>query len=213
MDRSLSSEELAEIERRAEEATPGPWEAGVRYERFGVNQGLRPGEGPYSFLPAGRCHHCAESGEAPIGTERDRFGTVFHVHRVQTGGGKRPSTGWRAISSAGTREVVVESYEGMVSVGIRPADAEFIAGARDDVPRLVEEVKQLRATLERMTQLQRSMEDVGEAARAIRATSARLREQRAGTLEAVRRTRAETERILRGDDPERPLPVRESLES
>ncbi|HEX2093697.1 MAG TPA: hypothetical protein VHG28_14945 [Longimicrobiaceae bacterium] len=155
MEQALTPQELAEIERRATEATPGPWEAGVRYERFGVNPGLRPGEGPYSFLPAGRCYVCAESGAAPVCTERDRFGTLYHVHRMEMEL-SRSGTGWRAISSAGTRELVVESYEGMLSTGLRSSDAAFIAHARQDVPRLVAEVRRLRMALE---ELRRSLRE------------------------------------------------------
>jgi hypothetical protein len=74
-------------------------------------------------------------------------------------------------------------------------------------------VRRLRAALERTAELQRTLGSVGEAARAIRETSARLREQRTGTLEAARRTRAETGRILRAaSDPERPRPARETVE-
>lgn len=190
MEKPLTPDELAEMERRAGSATPGPWEAGVRYERFGVNQGARPGEGPFSFLPVGRCYCCAETGEPPLGIERDRHGSVYHVHRV---GGERPrpASGWRTISSAATRETVVESYEGMISAGIRPRDAEFIAHARVDVPRLVAEVRRLRAALETMKGLRRTPDPVQRTMGALRQESDKLRAERDETLAAVRRSRDE----------------------
>lgn len=193
MDEPLTWDELEQIERRAGSATEGPWEAGVRYERFGVNEGSRPGEGPFSFLPVARCFHCAESGEAPVCTERDRHGAVYHVHRVVTDP-SRPVSGWRTISSASRREPVVESYEGMISVGIRPPDAEFIAHARRDVPRLVAEVKRLRAALCLMEELQRSADAVCGTLAALREESRRLRAEREETLAAMQRTRAELRR-------------------
>jgi len=147
MDEPLTDEELDEIARRAAAATAGPWEAGVRYERFGVNEGVRPGEGPYSFLPPGRCFWCAESGEAALAMGRDRRGAVYHVHRIVPDPGRSGSR-WRTISSAATHEPVVETGEGKGLAGILRHDAEFIARARDDVPRLVAEVRRLRAALE-----------------------------------------------------------------
>lgn len=190
MDEPLTLEELDEIAARARGATPGPWEAGVRYERSGVNEGARPGEGPFSFLPVGRCFLCAESGVPPLAMERDRHGGVYHVHRVSSDAAKTAS-GWRTISSAATREPVVESYEGMVSVGIRPHDAEFIARARRDVPRLVAEVKRLRQALEEVEELQRGAEAVRSTLAALPEESRRLRAERVETLAAVQRARAE----------------------
>jgi cytochrome c556 len=190
MEKPLTPDELAEMERRAGGATPGPWEAGVRYERFGVNEGVRPGEGPFSFLPVGRCYCCAETGEPPLGIERDRHGCVYHVHRVGAGR-PRPASGWRTISSAATRETVVESFEGMVSAGIRPRDAEFIAHARVDVPRLVAEVRRLRAALETMEELRRAADSVQRTMGALRQESEKLKAERNETLAAVRRSRDE----------------------
>lgn len=189
MEKPLTPDELARMERRAGGATPGPWEAGVRYERFGVNEGARPGEGPFSFLPVGRCYLCAESAEAPLALERDRYGSTYHVHRV--GGGPRPAAGWHTISSAATRETVVESYEGMVSMGIRPPDAEFIANARVDVPRLVAEVRRLREALETLDELRRTADAGHRALGALRDESRRLRAERDESLAAVRRQRDE----------------------
>ncbi len=194
MEKPLTPDELAEMERRAGGATPGPWEAGARYERFGVNEGFRPGEGPFSFLPVGRCHCCAESGEPPLGIERDRHGAVYHVHRV--GGGRPPSAaGWRTISSAATRETVVESYQGMISSGFHPRDAEFISHARVDVPRLVAEVRRLRAAVETSEELLRAAEAVQRTVRSLREETERLRAEREATLAAVHRSRDE----LRGN--------------
>lgn len=189
MEKPLTPDELARMERRAGGATPGPWEAGVRYERFGVNEGMRPGEGPFSFLPVGRCYFCAESAEAPLAMERDRHGSTYHVHRV--GGGPRPAAGWHTISSAATRETVVESYEGMVSMGIRPPDAEFIAHARVDVPRLVAEVRRLREALETLEELRRTADAGHRAMGALRDESRRLRAERDESLATVRRQRDE----------------------
>ncbi len=190
MEKPLTPEEIAEMERRAGGATPGPWEAGVRYERFGVNEGVRPGEGPFSFLPVGRCYCCAQTGEPPLGIERDRHGSVYHVHRVVGGERPRPAAaGWRTISSAATRETVVESYEGMISAGIRPRDAEFIAHARVDLPRLVAEVRRLRAALETMEDLRRTADAVQRTMDALRQETGKLRAERDETLAAVRRTR------------------------
>lgn len=194
MEKPLTPDELADMERRAGGATPGPWEAGVRYERFGVNEGFRPGDGPFSFLPVGRCIRCAEDDEPPLGIERDRHGSVYHVHRV---GGERPpsAAGWRTISSAATREAVVESYQGMISSGIRPPDAEFISHARVDVPRLVAEVRRLRAALETMEELRRTAEAVQRTVSSLREETERLRAEREATLAAVHRSRDE----LRGN--------------
>ncbi|MEW5929533.1 MAG: hypothetical protein AB1941_18920 [Gemmatimonadota bacterium] len=207
MQEPLTPDDLAQMERRAGGATPGPWEAGVRYERFGVNEGARPGEGPFSFLPVGRCYFCAESGEPPLATERDRHGAEYHVHRVG-GGGPRPAAGWRTISSAATRETVVESYEGMVSTGIRPPDAEFIAHARVDVPRLVAEVRRLREALETMEELRRTADTVGRTLGGLRDESHRLRAERDESLAAVRRSRDElrggVERLPPARQPARP---------
>jgi hypothetical protein len=188
MEKPLTPDEPAEMERRAASATPGPWEAGVRYERFGVNEGARPGEGPFSFLPVGRCYGCAESGEPPLGVERDRHGSVYHVHRV---GGEqpRPAPGWRTISSAATRETVVESYEGMISAGIRPRDAEFIAHARADVPRLAAEVRRLRAAPETTEELRRAADAVQRTPGALRQESADVRRSRDELRGAVERRR------------------------
>ncbi|HEV2149261.1 MAG TPA: hypothetical protein VGR37_17800 [Longimicrobiaceae bacterium] len=196
MHRPLTDDELEEIEQRAERATPGPWEAGVRYERFGVNEGVRPGEGPFSFLPVGRCYQCAQSGEAPVALERDRFGAVYHVHRVVTDAA-RPASRWRTISSAATRELVVESYEGMISAGIQPRDARFISHARTDVPRLVAEVKRLRAALAALDGLRQSTEAVQRTTAALREEAQRLRVERDETLAAMRRTRGELQAVGR----------------
>lgn len=207
MEKPLTPDELARMERRAGGATPGPWEADVRYERFGVNEGARPGEGPFSFLPAGRCYFCAESGEAPLATERGRHGSTYHVHRVG-GGGPRPAAGWRTISSAATRETVVESYEGMVSMGMRPPDAEFIAHARVDVPRLVAEVRRLREALETLEELRRTADAGQRTLAALREESRRLRAERDESLAAARRARDErrgaVERLARPGPPAMP---------
>lgn len=193
MEEALTAEELERIEARAGGATPGPWEAGVRYERFGVNSGERPGEGPFSFLPRGRCHCCAETGEAAVTLERDRHGSVYHVHRVAADGA-RPSNGRRTISSAATMQPVVESCEEAISAGIRPCDAEFISHARTDVPRLVSEVRRLRAAVEALAQLQRSTDAVVQTMARLRDESRRLRAEREETLAAIHHTRAEARR-------------------
>jgi hypothetical protein len=48
---------------------------------------------------------------------------------------------------------VVDSYEGTMAVGISAADADFVANARADVPRLLAEVRRLREAVETLERL------------------------------------------------------------
>jgi hypothetical protein len=88
----LSETELAEIERRAEQASPAPWE---------------------SFIEA----------REPIGG-----GDVIRI------GGFDDSQ----------PDMYVQHYLGTESVPVPAADLDFIAHARQDIPRLVAEVRRLR---------------------------------------------------------------------
>lgn len=93
----LSEAEIEEIERRAEQASPAPWE---------------------SFIE-GRDHW---SG--------DDFIRIGGFDDAQP-------------------DMYVSHYLGATSVRVPDVDMDFIAHARQDVPRLVAEVKRLRQVLER----------------------------------------------------------------
>lgn len=129
---------LAEIRDRANAATEGPWEHGDRQYVYGVTG--RFGDD--------RCPHCARTGfgDGPSWAGvRNINGKEMLVH-VHTSDKPRRRHGVHAVRANGSISVVrdAEEYGYMY-----PADAEFIAHAREDVPWLLAEVERLTAERDR----------------------------------------------------------------
>lgn len=120
----MTGERLAELERLASAATPGPWRVGYPAFRCVLDHaGEAHGRG--------KCRYSFEGW-------RDGEGQVSR----DIGYGPESVSGDEAPVVAGTWD-----YE---CGGVRePADAAFIAAARTAVPELVAEVRRLRAELAR----------------------------------------------------------------
>lgn len=123
---------LAEIRDRANAATEGPWEHGDRQYVYGVTG--RFGDD--------RCPHCARTGfgDGPSWAGvRNINGKEMLVH-VHTSDKPRRRHGVHAVRANGSISVVrdAEEYGYMY-----PADAEFIAHARQDIPWLLSEIERL----------------------------------------------------------------------
>lgn len=157
---------LAEIRARAEAATEGPWVRGDRKRIAGVTG--RFGED--------RCVYCKEGTEPSWVGVRDINGTemLAHVHAASA------FTWWDhgiyATRAAATDSICVVRDTDEYGL-MDPADAEFIAAARQDVPWLLAEVERLTDELDRVQGL-----------------ADRLHEERlavlAGVSKVVRRTTA-----------------------
>ena len=129
---------LGEIRDRANAATEGPWEHGDRQYVYGVTG--RFGDD--------RCPHCARTGfgDGPSWAGvRNINGKEMLVH-VHTSDKPRRRHGVHAVRANGSISVVrdAEEYGYMY-----PADAEFIAHARQDIPWLLSEVERLTAECDR----------------------------------------------------------------
>lgn len=114
---------IAEIARRAEKATTGPWEYGDRQMVAGV-MSERYGEGKCAY-----CNHGEPSwiGKRSINGSR----MLAHVHTAE-----EPTyrAGILALRESGSWSVVIETDEyGLMC----EADGEFIAHARADIPFLL----------------------------------------------------------------------------
>jgi len=125
--------DLESIMARAEAATPGPWEQGS----------------VWVSAPAigSECAHCRQLGGPAVTSEEEYFGGqpyILHVHRRVDDGDEHWISGPEGAQIAG-------NYEEELGGIIDPADAEFIAHARTDVPALVAEVEGLRAALREAT--------------------------------------------------------------
>lgn len=113
--------DLDAIEARANAATPGPWHVT---------------EGPPCNVP-----------DAPHGFGTEADGTRYTLCGMRTA--SPAATVWRANRRVDppprARETTV--HEEIASWCLTVADAQFIRGAREDVPALTAEVRQLRADL------------------------------------------------------------------
>ena len=123
---------LGEIRERVAAATEGPWEHGDRQYVYGVTG--RFGDD--------RCPHCARTGfgDGPSWAGvRNINGKEMLVH-VHTSDKPRRRHGVHAVRANGSISVVrdAEEYGYMY-----PADAEFIAHARQDIPWLLSEIERL----------------------------------------------------------------------
>jgi len=117
---------LATIEARAMAATPGPWLEGVDYWEAESDAD-------------GQCRNCG--GDTPLMEVRPEANQLWHVHRWRLDRRRYPHW-WTEIASDGVHETVCGgNYGGVVC----RADAEFIAHAREDIPRLLAEIHRLRA--------------------------------------------------------------------
>jgi hypothetical protein len=127
--RLLTEEEVKEIRERAEKATPGPW----------TNE--------YEFKDArtwenGRCYQCDEGLELVAECETP-YGRKEHTH-------KEPSEKKNALFSTDTMKDILfgDGWE-VDSWGVnKQEDAEFIAHAREDIPKLLQEREELLKKLE-----------------------------------------------------------------
>jgi hypothetical protein len=128
----MTPEELAEIEARAQAASPGPW--------VWVDNGFED-DPPEKLIDHGwqhqgpdlvrlgdwsKCFYCCQWADG-VDTSRGKQGTPGHEHRA--------------------REAVVSSWgydaDGLI---VKRADAVFIARAREDIPKLIAEVRRLKGT-------------------------------------------------------------------
>lgn len=110
----MTNNRLADIERRAAAATPGPWSSSSFDDwSFTSNYGI----GDFTQDPP-KIVSWSE-GNGPLGSYYDEPGKDYHGERIQT--------------SSSTDE-----------------DDEFIAHARQDIPYLLDLVKEQRAEIERL---------------------------------------------------------------
>lgn len=116
--------DLEQIKKRAEAATPGPWDRAWY---------MAQGDTSCPCGERGKLLHSYPSGD-------DRFRT-YHIHE-----GSRFEDD-HAITSLATFDEVAGNFDYEEGGIIRREDAEFIAHAREDVPALVAEVERLRALL------------------------------------------------------------------
>ena len=117
-------------EARANAATPGPWVRGDRWHVAAVMPEL---------FGEGKCSACARHGEPTWVGRRYINGKrmLAHVHEAAK---NWYECGIVAVRDSGPISVVVETDEyGLLD----PADAEFIAHARTDVPALIARVREL----------------------------------------------------------------------
>lgn len=143
-------------------ATPGPWRNGISVGVAGVNDGSDPAWKP-TYIPAGRCSMCREAPEpcsvvlpgSSLPTQYDRKPGNCHikVHVTEPSSPvdaeEPPDNRWRYVYSLQTYECIVGGYdweEG--AVASTPADAVFIAEARELVPALCDEIEHLQTRLE-----------------------------------------------------------------
>jgi len=147
----LSDDELAAIAARAEAATAGPWEVGNPYSIAGVNDGSIADWQAPANIPRGKCSVCVHSPNAPlVRTISQPYGQVdktgnYHVHRMTLHEDDYWQP-WRKVTSAATLAEIAGTYDyDAGGIATTRADAEFVAHARTDVPRLLAEVARLRA--------------------------------------------------------------------
>ncbi len=139
---------LAEIRARADAATEGPWVRGDRKRIAGVTG--RFGED--------RCVYCKEGTEPSWVGVRDINGTemLAHVHAASA------FTWWDhgiyATRAAATDSICVVRDTDEYGL-MDPADAEFIAAARQDVPWLLAEVERLTGERDRARGLAARLEE------------------------------------------------------
>lgn len=126
---TLTQTELDTIRARAEAATEGPWRKDVSLLTAGVNDGSNPYWNP-SGITEGECAWC-ENFEL-FGTIKKR-GANYHVHA------NIPEE-QSIVSPVALATIVPDVY-------LEDADAEFIAAARQDVPKLLAEVARLQSHL------------------------------------------------------------------
>jgi hypothetical protein len=116
----MTDAELAAIESRANAAMPGPW-----YARDADDD------------------HCARAQF--VGTRRTRV----RVKRGERGAGMELAAGLPGQEPPDTVVAITFlQYPGLAECNQHDENTEFIAHAREDVPRLVAEIRRLRAELE-----------------------------------------------------------------
>ncbi len=144
---------MAEIEARANAATPGPWRSGGFYGLARANDGDTAGWRHGAALPLGRCTFCRDAaGPCPATLmhrgEYDAAPRAYHAHWIAA----EPGEGWQGISSDAAALAITGNYDydrgGVCST---PEDSAFIVHARADVPALVAEVRRLTAALDAVT--------------------------------------------------------------
>lgn len=118
----MTLRDLDEIERDANAATPGPWRTGYPSFRCGH-------VGPDASWADKRGDRCP-----------DRLGCS---KRTLDGWDDEPEHTHAPVSAAADGALIAQCNDG----DPRPSDMRFIANARTDVPRLVAEVRRLRAAL------------------------------------------------------------------
>lgn len=130
----ISEAEVAALQALVDAASPGPWEAGQPWREAGVM--------PEKF-GEGRCGLCSHLGEPVRVGEMRINGRVMpaHLHR-----NPEPYGADHRISGAdgGSVAGMVDYEDGGIC---DPADLAFIVAARTAVPRLLAEVRWLRAAL------------------------------------------------------------------
>ena len=144
---------MAEIEARANAATPGPWRSGGFYGLARASDGDTAGWRHGAALPLGRCTFCRDAaGPCPATLmhrgEYDAAPRAYHAHWIAA----EPGEGWQGISSDAAALAITGNYDydrgGVCST---PEDSAFIVHARADVPALVAEVRRLTAALDAVT--------------------------------------------------------------
>jgi hypothetical protein len=135
----LTYAELDAIEARIQAATPGPWEQGIEYSyEWEIQSGYcfdcRDTEGPVAVL----------TGDEQLRVIEHPEDTPLHVHRYEL---SAESDNWQDITSPALMARVISTERGSGSEIQFTADATFIAHAREDVPRLLDEVRRQRQVM------------------------------------------------------------------
>jgi hypothetical protein len=122
----MTEQELAEIEARCNAATPGPW--------------VWDGDSPMDVEPT-VCPHASrwtDHGPDLVNGDQQKVWDAYWKNDPtgESSGKPEPPTG----------VLVAHGYDAS-GLNVCAADATFIAAARSDVPRLVAEIRRLRAAL------------------------------------------------------------------
>lgn len=136
----LTKERLEQIKAREQAATAGPWETRVAYMAAGVNDGTWSAS---HSVPLGRCAFCHHDGTF-VRSFVNPQGQTMHMHRFA---GNDELDEWHTIYAL-TGDQIAGSYD-YDSGGIcsTPADAGFIAHARQDIPDLLAEIERLNGLI------------------------------------------------------------------
>lgn len=134
---ALTDAELEAIEARANAATEGPWESDREYGAF-----------PERRDKPGKCDWCRSYGPPVRVEENAGFGPKIkaHIHREKQEAATVYTVDGRAIIDL---EWLDYNNAGLT---FKSDDRLFIAQARTDIPRLVAEVRRLRAAMNQCRQ-------------------------------------------------------------